>query len=89
MSERNIEIHVEKLILDGLSGKQLKNIDNIIKEQLNHLISNTGIPSFSQDLFIKKVSATNIEILSQDTSLDIGKKVSNSIYNTFLNLGSD
>jgi hypothetical protein len=80
----NLELHIDKLLLDGFTKKDGFRIGKAIEVELSRLFQDQGIPEgFQQDETYHRLGADNFQYDAQDRPEQIGRSIANSIYNRF------
>lgn len=80
----NLEIQIDKLVLDGFAKKDGARIGKAIEDELMRLFQDQGIPEgLQQEETYDSVSANDFEYNAQDRPEQIGRTIAKSIYNRF------
>jgi hypothetical protein len=82
----NIELHIDRLVLDGVSIQNLKLLGAVLEQELASHFENGGIPSsLMQDNHTSKLDGGRMNLRTGATSTSLGKDLANSIYAGFRN----
>ena len=81
MKQVNLELHIEELVLHGISPGDRQQLSEAFQRELVQLISGQGVPpSIASGDYIKCINAGTFKILPGAKSETIGVQVAQSVY---------
>lgn len=81
---REIEIHIEKLVMHGIPTNNSYRIAEAIQSEITRQLTENGIPNNLQSAgHIALMNAGTVNIASQNAAV-VGRKVAQKIYNSFI-----
>jgi hypothetical protein len=84
MKPKNIELHIEELVLDGFDHVDRHRIAGAIERELTSLFAERGIPhSLSKGGEISRLDGGVFEMAADSRPETIGAKVAQSVYGGF------
>lgn len=80
----NIELHIEKLVLHGLSSSDRHRIGRAVELELARLFTERGLPSaLSQDRNFAQVDSGTFNVTPNAKTATIGTQIAQSVYAGF------
>lgn len=79
----NINLHIERLLLDGvhIAPNQRHLLQVSIEAELTRLLTQGGVAaSMSQGLAVPKISAANLQLTSGTNPTQLGQQIAASVY---------
>lgn len=81
MKPKTINLHIDKIVLDGVGQLNRGQLDLAIKKELHRLISTQGLhSSFNQSGSVNQITAKPISLTGQIREKSLGNKIANSLY---------
>jgi hypothetical protein len=81
---RPIELHIEKLVLNGFQPRDRYRIGEAVQSELSRLLTEQGIAStFEQSISIDRLKAGNLSISLGMSALNQGNQMARLVYRTF------
>lgn len=81
MQNKNIELHIEQLILHGFLASDRHRIAGAVERELTNLLTDKGIsPPMSKDFNAVSLDGGTIEISQNSPAEKVGSQVAHSIY---------
>lgn len=78
----NIELTIDKLVLEGFSRNEAFYIGQSVQAQLQHLIeTNHSVNTFSENSQQRQLFTSPIQIKTTTRPENVGKQIAQSIYN--------
>ena len=79
--KRNIELHIEELVLDGFSSQDKNHIASVVRQELHHLLSQGDIPrKLMRTNDISRLDGGTIQMEPKATVESIGSKIARNLY---------
>ena len=79
--KRNIKLHIEELVLDGVSSREKNHVASLVKRELHHLISQGGLTSkLSRTTNIPKLDGGTIRMEHEANNKSKGIKIARNLY---------
>ena len=84
MTPKNIELHIEELVLSGFAHGDRYRIAEGVEQELSRLLADRGVPqSLAQDGEIASVDGGSIEVAQGSRAEAIGAQVAQAVYGGF------
>ena len=84
MMTKNIELHIEELVLHGFAPGDRYRIAEGVEQELSRLLADRGVPqSLAQDGEIASVDGGSIEVAQGSRAEAIGAQVAQAVYGGF------
>ena len=81
MNNKTINLHIDKIVLDGVGQLNRGQLNLAIEKELHRLISTQGLHrSFNQSGSINQIAAKPIVLPGQIREKSLGNKIANSVY---------
>jgi hypothetical protein len=81
MKPKNIELHIEELVLDGFEQGDKQKIAEAVERELTSLFAKKGIPaSFSEGGMINHLDGGTFQAASDSKPETLGAKVAQAVY---------
>ena len=79
--KRNIKLHIEELVLDGVSSREKNHVASVVRRELHQLINHGGLPSkFSRTNDIPQLDGGTIRMEHEATKKSKGIKIARNLY---------
>ena len=86
MKQQTIEVHIDRIVLQGFSSANRHEIAAAVQQELNRLFQQEGIPpSLKQGGSRPELHGNNISLNSRERGLTTGSKIADSVYHAFSN----
>lgn len=81
MRPKNIELHIEELVLDGFEGNDRQGIGEAVERELSRLFTEQGVPpSLELGGGIEKLNGGEFKITSDSSAEVIGARAARAVY---------
>jgi len=81
MTPRNIELHIEELVLDGFVHGDRYRIGEAVEQELSRLLADRGVPqSLAEGGEIASVDGGAIEVATGSRAEAVGAQVAKAVY---------
>lgn len=81
MKPGTINLHIERIVLDGFGQLDPGQLSVVIRKELHRLIFDQGLHrSFNQSGSIKQIAAESIELTDSLREKSLGNKIAGSVY---------
>ena len=81
MKPKIINLHIDRLVIDGVGDVNRKNLSAAIQTELSRLITTQGLhSSLHQSGAIEQINAKPISLTGQIRERSLGNKIAGSVY---------
>lgn len=81
MNSKTINLHINKIVLDGVGQLNRGQFALVLEKELHRLISAQGLhSSFKQSGSVNQITAKPIVLPTQNREKSLGNKIANSVY---------
>ncbi len=81
MNGKNINLHIDRIVLNGVGRLNRDQLNQVIQKELHRLITTQGVHSLmNQSKSIKQVSAQPINLTSQIKERRLGNQIAGAVY---------
>jgi hypothetical protein len=81
MKPATINLHIDRIVLDGVGQMDPGQLSLVIRKELHRLISDRGLhSSLNQPLSIKQIAAEPISLTESIRERSLGNKIAGSVY---------
>ena len=82
----NIELHIDRLVMEGFSRNEAQLIGNVFQKELTRLISEGSLHSIYGDMgYSKRFNSPPIEMKMNNSSQKFGAQLASNIYSGIKN----
>ena len=79
--KRNIELHIEELVLDGFPSQDKDHIASVVQQELHRLLSQGQLPQgLTRNNNIARLDGGTIQVEKHATSENTGQKIARKLY---------
>jgi hypothetical protein len=79
MKPREIEVHIEELVLHGFPGESRYDIGDALQSELRTLLAEQGIPA-TWNLNPERIDARAIDVSVQSKPVSSGEKIARAVH---------
>lgn len=81
MTPKNIELHIEELVLEGFSPRDRYRIGETVEQELTRLLADRGVPdSLAQGGEVASVDGGAFEVATGSRAEVVGAQVAKAVY---------